>query len=181
MSFQPFEKGSAAFEGEVLSDAGQGKEFAQRPADPEVFLNAGRTQKDLPLCDATSLAPFLSRELEKVVHLLPVLRELVEDLGDPGGSQVRVLEQARSVFRLERSAQLADDVLIDVPLPEGTQGLDHQAARPAGRRHEARRSSLQDDLAVTHLDAPTAAIGEEHGSNRYLLRQSQGVGRMGTG
>ena len=42
--FPRFRERGAAFESKVFADVRQGEEFAQRPANPEVFLNAGGIQ-----------------------------------------------------------------------------------------------------------------------------------------
>ena len=39
-----FRERGAAFEGEMFADAGQGEEFTQGPADPEVFFDAERLE-----------------------------------------------------------------------------------------------------------------------------------------
>ena len=61
-------KRGASFEGEVPADAGKGKEFAQRPADPEVFLDTGSIQSHRGLNSLASKLAVGEIQFQEGIH-----------------------------------------------------------------------------------------------------------------
>ena len=82
-----FGKRSATFESEVFADAGEGEKFAERPANPEVFLDALGMEMHRILEFEAGFFLVLRGAVEKCVHLwgFGVTDDLAKNIRDPCG------------------------------------------------------------------------------------------------
>jgi len=88
-------KRCAPLERQMWTGRRQCKEFSQRPADPEILLNAGRRQTEPALGFFTAARLTGGRELNELFHrsTLSNFGDLLQDSGDPSRGVTEVGHQ----------------------------------------------------------------------------------------
>ncbi len=82
----------AALEDDVIFEAGVREEVAQNPADPEVFLDHGRTHSPLGCGFAEEVATLLGRQARDLIHLA-LLARFAEWRGGPNRWRFRYRQE----------------------------------------------------------------------------------------
>ena len=94
----------------------------------------------------------------------------------PAGRQRQVVQQCLALIGGDRAAQLVESLRRHMPGSQAAQRLDHEAARPPGSSHLARRGALEHDLHRPGLHRSAGAVGEELDPCGHLVGQSDGQG-----
>jgi len=93
----------------------------------------------------------------------------------------QVLANGRPIVVRDLTAEIGEDFVVHLILPEIAQCLNEGAALPAGGGHIARSGVLQDDLAPANLQLAGGAVGEEDDTGRHLLGETEHAGGVGPG
>jgi len=110
---------------------GQGEEFTQGPADPEIFFDADGIQSG----DAGNLQKCLQALLRGPLINAFISRsglfrcDSAEYVCDPSGSTCRIGGKAGAVGRRKMAAESRNHIIVHEALADPSQGKDHPCAR----------------------------------------------------